>query len=306
MGARALQPSARVLALLFLGLYAIAALLSAARDRAVPAGRSLQEAVLYVPSPAVLDRLALSYDALLADIYWIRAIQHFGDTRLAKDGPRRYELLYPLLNITTALDPQFTIAYRFGAIFLSEPPPGGPGRPDLAIELLQRGLQTRPDNWRFMQDIGFVHYWARNDYVAAAEWFQRAADVPEAPWWLRPLAANTRTLGGDRAGARALWTAMLESASDNEWLRRDAVRRLQQLDAVDAIELLQRVVDDWIAAGAGKPYSWQSLVRAGRLRGVPADPQGVVFSLDPSTGAVDVAADSPLRPLPAQAAPPPQ
>ena len=51
-----------------------------------------------------------------------------------------YPLLYPLLDLTTTLDPVFNIAYRFGSIFLAEPYPGGAGRPDLAITLLEKGL----------------------------------------------------------------------------------------------------------------------------------------------------------------------
>lgn len=294
-------PRAAVLVPLFVSLCATAGALSVVRDRVAPRD-VLREAALYVPSPEVLDRLVLSYDALAADVYWIRAIQHFGDTRLAKEGPKRYELLYPLLNITTALDPKFNIAYRFGAIFLSEPPPGGPGRPDLAIALLERGLQARPGNWRYMQDIGMVHYVARADYDAAAHWFERAAEVPGAPWWLRALAANTRAAGGDREGSRALWTALRDSAVDNEWLRSDAARRLQQLDALDAVDALQRIVDAWVANGAERPYTWEGLVRAGRLRAVPADPAGTPFSLGPFTATVDVGDDSPLRPLPADAA----
>ena len=34
-----------------------------------------------------------------------------------------YPLLYPLLDLTTTLDPRFNIAYRFGAVFLAEPYP---------------------------------------------------------------------------------------------------------------------------------------------------------------------------------------
>ena len=45
----------------------------------------------------------------------------------AHRGSDEYQLLYPLLDITTTLDPHFNIAYRFGAIFLSEPYPGGAG-----------------------------------------------------------------------------------------------------------------------------------------------------------------------------------
>ena len=49
-----------------------------------------------------------------------------------------------MLDLTTTLDPLFNVAYRFGAIFLAEPYPGGAGRPDLAIALLEKGLQARP------------------------------------------------------------------------------------------------------------------------------------------------------------------
>jgi hypothetical protein len=243
--------------------------------------------------------MALGYDALLADVYWIRALQHFGGTRLKTQGPKQYELLYPLLSIATTLDPKFNIAYRFGAIFLSEPPPGGPGRPDLAIALLERGLVARPGNWRYMQDIGFVYYWWIGDYTKAAEWFSHGANQPGAPWWLRSLAAVTLAQGGNRQASRTLWMALAQNA-DNEWLRTDAAWRLQQLDALDAIDKLQPVVRRYIADGRPRPFTWSDLVQAGYLRGVPADPTGVPFYLGPYTGTVEVGDDSRLRPMPTE------
>ena len=47
-----------------------------------------------------------------------------------------------------------------------------------------------------MQDAGFVHYWWRHDYKAAAEWFKRASEVAGAPWFLKSLAATTLAEGG--------------------------------------------------------------------------------------------------------------
>ena len=85
--------------------------------------------LLYVRSPEAMKRAALSYDALVADVYWIRALQHYGGTKLSTDVNKRYDLLYPLLDLTTSLDPYFDVAYRFGAIFLAEQHPGGAGRP---------------------------------------------------------------------------------------------------------------------------------------------------------------------------------
>ena len=44
-----------------------------------------------------------------------------------------FDGLYPLLDITTTLDPRFNIAYRFGAIFLSAKYPEGADSPQLAV-----------------------------------------------------------------------------------------------------------------------------------------------------------------------------
>jgi hypothetical protein len=245
---------------------------------------------LYLTSGPALQRLTLGYRSLAADVYWIRAVQHFGGTRLALSGERRasdvpaaagaerYALLYPLLDLTTTLDPRFNIAYRFGAVFLAEPYPGGSGRSDLAIALLEKGLRERPDKWEYMHDIGFVHYWWRQDYTQAADWFLRASQAPGAPEWLRPLAATTLAMGGDRQSSRVLWESIHDSA-ELDWLRRIAERRLLQLEAMDQIDQAQQTL------------------RAGRSPGVTLDPTGTPYEID-ETGTVRLSSRSPLYPLP--------
>jgi hypothetical protein len=193
--------------------------------------------MLYVRSPEAARRLALSYDALVADVYWIRAVQHYGSTRLSSDPNKQYDLLYLLLDLTTSLDPRFSVAYTFGAIFLAEPPPRGPGRPDLAVALLEKGLRAQPRNWELAQSIGFVHYWWRQDYVQAAVWFARAAEFPNAPDWMEPLAARTLAQGGRRESARVLWQHIARE-SDSQWFRDEAVRQLRLLDATDERDVL--------------------------------------------------------------------
>lgn len=252
--------------------------------------------VLYVKSTEAVRRMALSYSAVLADVYWIRALQYYGGMRLAT-GAKDYSLLYPLLDITTTLDPQFNIAYRFGAIFLSEPSPGGAGRPDLAVKLLRKGFAHAPHRWQYLQDIGFVYYWWAGDYGEAAAWFEKASQVPGAPWWLKSLAAVTLAQGGDRRSSRVLWQALAASA-DNEWLRKESVRRLKQLDALDQIDQLQALVRLYAARTRTSPSSLAALVRAGYLRWVPVDPTGTPYTVDPQTGVVSLGADSPLAPLP--------
>jgi hypothetical protein len=287
-------------------LMAGAVQVQAMRERVYPPAEASEDD-LYMRSGAALRRLTGAYNALGADVYWIRSLQHFGGTkrRLAEvRGPEpppmlardEYPLLYPLLDITTSLDPRFNIAYRFGAVFLAEPYPGGPGRPDLAIALLEKGLRERPDKWEYMEDIGFVHYWYVHDYGGAARWFKKAGEVPGAPWWLTSLAATTLAAGGDRQSSRVMWEAIRQSA-ENDWLRRDAERRLAQLRAFDEIDQLQRVADAFAERTGRPPSGWVDLVGARALPGVPLDPARTPYEMS-TNGRVRLSASSKLWPLP--------
>ena len=273
------------------------------REQRFPQTEAVQQ-VLYVSSPAVVTRLALSYDAVVADLYWIRAIQYYGGTRLSAAANKSYELLYPLLDLTTSLDPNFNIAYEFGAFFLSEKKPGGPGRSDLAIRLLDKGIAARPDRWQYPYDVGFVHY-RDGDYTQAADWFNRAAETPgahkegeRADIWLRPLAASTLAAGGDTKSSRVLYEQLLKS--DAAWLRADAVRRLKQLDAIDSIAFLEQLTAKYESQFGAPPQTWDDMVTAHFLRAKPLDPEGHEYVLNRWWGTVTVAEDSPLWPLPTE------
>jgi hypothetical protein len=289
----------------------VAARLQAARERSFPLPE-IQDDSLYIDSAPALKRVTVSLNTLAADMYWIRAIQYYGGTKLRlgsqSAGPEPpaaiaadrtdYNNLYKLLDLTTSLDPRFDIAYRFGAVFLAEGYPNGPGSPELAVRLLEKGLRERPDRWQYMQDIGFVYYWYYRDYRAAAKWFDKASEVPGAPNWLKPLAATTLAQGGDRRSSRVMWLAILQSA-EVDWLRRQAEHRLTQLRALDEIDDLQRAVDRYVERTREPPRDWETLVRARVLRGVPADPTGTPYVLSPD-GRVELSSASKLFPLPTE------
>jgi tetratricopeptide (TPR) repeat protein len=279
-----------------LALGAAIVLLQDIRDRRFPARETTQQS-LYLTSPAVITRMALTYDALMADLYWMRAIQYYGGTRLSRGSVKSYDLLYPLLDLTTSLDPHFSMAYRFGAFFLSERAPGGAGRPDLAVRLLEKAMAAHPRRWEYPYDVGFIYY-RDGDYKAAAEWFQRAAEVPGAAQWLRPLAAVTLATGGDTQSSRFLWRTLLESEA--EWLRQSAAFRLQQLDAIDQTAQLEQLTAEYARRFGDPPPSWEHVIRAGMLSGIPLDPAGHPYVLNPWWGDVTVSEESPMWPLPTE------
>ena len=276
--------------------FVVAVSLQMMRDRWYPRDEADLEQILYIRSGEALKRITLSFDALAADVYWIRAIQNYGGDRLS--GPKartKYQLLFPLLDLTTTLDPYFNIAYRFGAIFLSEAYPGGPGRPDQSIALLQKALTVMPQKWQYYHDIGFVYYWRMRDYQTAATWFQRAAEQPNAPNWLQPLTASMLVRGNDRAAARFLWQQIAKS--EEAWLRRNAEHALFQLQALDTIDQLEAVIQRF-PPPPGEQYSWDDLLRRRVLRLQPVDPLGAPYVIDAATGRVRVSEQSPLFPMP--------
>lgn len=291
-----IAPSNRWLYVAIGGLLALAVAVQMVRDRGwqpyVP-----ESGVLWIRSGPLAQRLALSFDSLVSDLYWMRAVVYFGGQRRSTAARRNYEQLFPLLDLVTSLDPHFRVGYRFGSLFLAEPPPGGPGRADQAIQLLEKGLEQDPRRWEYAQDIGFVYYWWVGDYVKAGEWFKRAADIPGAADWLGPLAAITLAEGGSRQSSRRLWMDLHEN-TEVDWIRTTAEHRLKQLDAMDAIDELNRNSRAFIARRGRPPANWRELAMDRQWRSLPVDPTGIPYILDPETGEVTVSPGSSLWPLP--------
>lgn len=254
--------------------------------------------LLWVQSGPLMQRLALGFDNLVADVYWIRAVVYYGGKRREVSERKDYSGLYPLLDLVTSLDPHFRVAYRFGAIFLTEAYPAGPGRPDQAIQLLERAIERDFGRWEYYHDIGFVYYWWLRDYERAAEWFLRGSERPDAALWLKPLAGTVLASGGNRESSRQLWRQLLES--DVDYLRGQATHRLAQLDAMEQIEQLTVVLQRFIERERRTPRTWRELAVAERLPAVPTDPTGVPFVFDPAVGRIDVSRKSTLWPLPGE------
>ena len=246
--------------------------------------------MLYVWSGRQVRRLLPGFEQVAADIYWIRTVQYFGGQRVFSKN-HNFELLEPLTDITVTLDPRLEIAYRYGAVFLAEPV--GAGRPRSAVALLERGVRANPQNWRLRKELGYFKFVFLGDAQTAATHLIAASKLPDAPLWLRTMAADVLGRGGDRATARRMWRQMYEQ---EEWdvLKQNALIHLQILDALDGRDLLQRVVDEFSGRFGHHPASLAALVPAGYVSRVPDDPSGTPFAYDPATGRVTLARGSPL------------
>jgi len=251
-----------------------------------------QEEVLYFWSGRQVKALSLGFDSLLADVYWLRTVQYFGGQRREIPG-RKFELLEPLIDITTTLDPRLEIAYRYGAIFLCEGPPIGAGRPKEGVALLEKGEKALPDAWRLRQDRGFfIHFFLR-DHARAAEVLREAVKIPGAPFWLESLAANILTKGGDRKAARQIWQQMYDQA-EGGFLKTNAEATLVHLDALDQADRLAEGVAAFTKATGRAPRTLDEMARAGYARVPLVDKAGYPFEYDAATGGVTISIRSRL------------
>lgn len=264
-------------ALLLVGGVAVLVPAQMALDRRLAAYRQTPE-MLWMPSGKILRTLSLGHNGLLADIYWTRAVQYFGRQRIARKD--EYPLLAPLLDITVTLDPQLVVAYRFGGVFLSAPPPHGAGQPEKAIDLLRRGIQSNPEAWRLWHDLGFIYYWELKDYPAASAAYLEGSKHPDAAPWMKVMAAVIEQKGGNRETSRFLWSEIYNSTEDVT-IRENARMHLDTLRALDDIEELERRAAAFRTQTGRWPQSFQELAAAGLLEGVPLDPQGHPYQLQP-------------------------
>lgn len=236
-----------------------------------PAG---QKEELLLPSGKLLKKLSMGYDSLFADLYWTRAIQYYGERAGTRNA--NFDLLWPLLDVTTTLDPNMIAAYRFGAIFLSEPLPLGAGRTDLAVELVKRGIASNPDEWALYSDLGFLYYWRLKDYPKAAKAYLDGSQASKAPSWMKLMGARVAAKGGSIETARMIWAELYQSTKDPN-VRKWAATQLDGLAALEDETHLNELSELFRKQFGRFPSSTKEMRDARLLQGIPADPAGYPY-----------------------------
>jgi hypothetical protein len=256
---------------------AVAALQARIDVLSAPVTQDKEELVLR--SASLLKKLSLGYDPLLADIYWTRVVQYYGTRLQNRSG--NFDLLAPLLNIAATLDPKLLVAYQFGGIFLSEHPPGGAGRADLAVELVKRGIAANPDEWRLYHELGFLYYARLKDYQKASEAFLEGSRNPAAPIWMKIMAAHVAENGESPETSRFIWAELYNSTKD-ESVRKAALKHVQGLDAEIVLQRLNEISENYWKKFGRFPLSIEELRTAGLVEGDLKDPAGYPYRIGPN------------------------
>lgn len=283
-----------LLATVFIGLVAVVGLSRWIDAHRPPSETKVEEESLYLTA-ATANRMSLSFKGLVADWYWMRALQYVGRKIIDVEGNIQLDdlrqlnlnLLAPLLDATTTLDPHFIEAYQYAAVVLPVIDVNE------AIRILKKGIEANPTSWRLHHHLGYI-YWQQKNFEAAAEEYARGAALPGAPAWLMAMKARMKDAGGSRDTAREIYKRMYEDSTDTQ-VKEMARKRLMQLDAFDDRDALRRIMASYKAGTGRCPNSWrdlESIFRALKLRvndaGAPLDPAGTGYLLVESKCDVEV------------------
>ncbi|NRA04251.1 MAG: hypothetical protein HRU00_16790 [Myxococcales bacterium] len=160
-----------------------------------------------LPDGRVLRVLALGFERLVADLFWLRTVAYVGDDNVAAAG---YPSAGALAELVTDIDPGFTSVYVLMNTLLESLC----GEPDAAIALLDKGLRHN-DYWRLHFLQGFNYFFHKHDYARAATQMQLAAERG-GPAYLPLLVTRLYTEAGSLDTAIAFVQARLAQASTAE------------------------------------------------------------------------------------------
>ena len=259
---------------------------------------------------AKLKGYAFGFEGLIADWFWMRSLQYVGDKMLKNRDAKinlddlsglNARLLYPYLDNATTLDPRLTVAYEFGANVLPAIDA------EKAVRLTEKGIADNPGNWRLYHYLGYI-YCKRENYLKAAESYERGSAVEGAPSWMKLMSAQMKSEGGSRETARAIYGQMFEQAQD-ENPRESALIRLMELDSLDERDAIRAALLNFKEKTNRCPDDLREilpLLRAVKLPGGKdfrldksnnlADPSGAPYLLDKQT--CDVKLDATKTKLP--------
>lgn len=258
--------------LAYLGLAVVLAAMAALAASRIAVAQQRPYDVDYVPRAAALRLWSVGHPTLAANLWWLKAVQYMGEPRAAERG---WDRLYPVLDLITDLDPRHGYVYQVGGNVLASE-----GRVDESNALLEKGTRNVPDRYiiPFHRAVNAFLYEGR--YAEAARWFEVASRRPNAPPHLAEY-VSAMYVKGDAPEAAVRFLAHLYERAEDEESRTALRKQLDQAVLERDAALIEDAAHAYEARHGFPPIALGQLEQEGLLSGVPPDPFGGFYYLDP-------------------------
>lgn len=232
---------------------------------------SKQKRPFVPPRVEGVKHAGLGYHTLIADAYWLQAIQYATDL-----GEDDYEPdnLYYMTDFITDLDPRFAMAYHLTGINLMI----SDGDSTMIADILEKGKRNRPDYWKISFDLGFFYYFYLLDAEKAGENIEIAYKFTGHPAYAM-LAARIRSEAGSPELGIKFLTQMREQTED-EKVKEKFDKRIMELQTTILEREMNVIVERYYRGTGAYPSRLEDLVQAGLIAVPPHPLSGHVFLYD--------------------------
>jgi tetratricopeptide (TPR) repeat protein len=185
-----------------------------------------------VPTPQRARALSFGFEPVIADYYWIQALQIVGD---AERPEGRNQTVAALIDLVTGLDPWVDHPYRFAALWLNE----SEAEVRHANELLEKGIAYHPRDWRNRFYLGYNLFFYLEDHARAADALESALAQPDAPDYLGSFVTRLRA-SGDSLDTAMLFVQQLIAQTEDEYAKAEYLEVFDELETERRARLLDR------------------------------------------------------------------
>jgi tetratricopeptide (TPR) repeat protein len=233
--------------------------------------------IIYIPSGQYLKYATFGNSSFLADLIYIWAIQYYSDYTI----PDMYEYLDHIFSIINELDPSYLDPYDVGAVIAAYEAEDL----DLALKILDRGLEKNPEQWLFPYMAGHYAQMISKDHELAQEYYKKAMVIEGVPPIVKRLHANAIFKSMDYKRALQTWLEIYETAKE-ERVKKIASNHLYNIKATIDIQNINEAIEKFKERYGRKPMELSQLTRAGFLDSLPKDLDGKDYIYDARTGEV--------------------
>jgi tetratricopeptide (TPR) repeat protein len=229
-----------------------------------------------VPRAEVLRVISTDQKQLWSATMTARVIIYFGSLMNKEPSqvavPADYPAMSRAIHAALTLDPYNMDCYYFAQAILA----WDVKQYKLANDLLEKGMKYRTWDWYLPFFAGFNYGYFLKDYQKAAQMYMKAGELSGNPLF-KSLAGRYLQQSGQTELAIVYLSTMEKSAREPA-IRKSFQTRLQAFRAAYAIE---KARDRFRAEHGTLPARVEDLVSAGYLKGLPVDPYGGTFYLEP-------------------------
>lgn len=253
--------------------------------------RSIQESVsvsidsppLYLPKVNKVRLVTLGFDHFAADILWFNTLNYFGKQMATE---RDYRWLGHMCELVTDLNSNTRPIIEFCATMLA----WVADDKDQSSLILKKAIKAEPKYWRHRYLLGFNYWYFHENYEAAAKTLQDAAQLPDSPPFVASLAARITANEGSPQIAVAFLQNLLRREKDKN-ARKALEEKLKLAIITRDLETLEGIAQKYQAQFGKRPKNMKELVAAKLLPGLPLDPFGDRYRINPETGKMDTSSE---------------